>query len=129
MDKLFVPYGLTVKLVEKGFNEPCLALYNREKVLRAINLNNPNDKTKSIKLTKNISKYPAPTYQQALDWLREKHRIFIEINPMNSWETWVFRVYLKGSMSPFYSNPWNGETYDSYHKAMVESLNEALNLI
>lgn len=126
MNKLFVPYYIAVKLRKKGFNEDCLAYYlvgvgpdNRI----ALEIGIDND------LETLIERVPAPLYQQVIDWFREKHKIFIEISPIDSWDNWVFRVYLEDIMSPFYSNPWNGEEYDSYHKAMIESINEALNYV
>ena len=82
MEKDFVTYNEALALKELGFDEPCFCIYNREKVLRFNNLNNPNDRNKGVKLTSNNGRYPAPTYQQAFRWFREKHGYFS--SPMQS---------------------------------------------
>ena len=76
MEKDFVPYEQALALKELGFDEPCFCIYNREKVLRFNNLNNPNDRNKGIKLTSNNGRYPAPLYQQAFRWFREKYQVY-----------------------------------------------------
>ena len=75
MEKDFVPYEQALALKELGFDEPCFCIYNREKVLRFNNLNNPNDRNKGIKLTSNNGRYPAPLYQQAFRWFRETYKL------------------------------------------------------
>lgn len=59
-------------LREKGFNEPCRAVYE-EKILR---------NTLCDYLNSQLSSYAcAPTHQMAIDWLRKKHGILISIIP------------------------------------------------
>ena len=88
MKQQFVPYELALNLKELGFNGPCFCIYNREKVLRFNNLNNPSDTNKSVKLTKNNGKYPAPLWQQAAQFLyiNSNKQINITINGEDNYE-------------------------------------------
>lgn len=87
MEKQFVTYEIALKLKELGFNEPCIAKYCRY---------NPSDDIKLFPQSQNFfkgdgfeycknneykkeEKTAAPLWQQCLDWLREKHRIEIEL--------------------------------------------------
>jgi len=84
MKNLFVTYEIAKQLKEKGFNEPCLAVY---------------DITQGNEQTAKLHKHPAdcingdsihpaaitaPLYQQVIDWLFEKHRICIMYSPQKN---------------------------------------------
>ena len=69
MKDLIVPYDQALALVELGFKEKCLGVYNKEKAFRFNNLHNPSDRSKSAKLTVNNGKVPAPLWQQAFDFI------------------------------------------------------------
>ena len=79
MKKEFVPYDESLALKELGFDELCICIYNREKSLRVNVFNNPNDRFKSVQLSYNNGKIPAPLYQQAFRWFREKYKLQAEI--------------------------------------------------
>ncbi len=79
MKKEFVPYEQALELKELGFDELCICIYNREKSLRVNVFNNPNDRFKSVQLSYNNGKIPAPLYQQAFRWFREKHQMHHQI--------------------------------------------------
>lgn len=67
----YVSFEVAKLLKEKGFDEPCIALYE-EKVLH---INTLCDYYNS-----ELSSYVcAPTHQMAMKWLREVHHIHIEI--------------------------------------------------
>jgi hypothetical protein len=74
MKNEFIPYEQALALKELGFDEPCFGYYS----IDSLNLKTP---------TFNMGKpfeykwcLPAPLYQQAFRWFREKHglRHFIE---------------------------------------------------
>jgi len=93
MEHLFVPFEICLTLREKGFDEPCRDHWERGQ----------NDKewelfTSGEWLTKKdlmadykdangnlCGEISAPLYQQVLDWLREKHKIYIELI-IDGWE-------------------------------------------
>ena len=87
MKQLFVPIELARKLKEKGFDERCFAMYtNRYK----FGLESPvaisqhegssikGDRNSDFKSTE-FEYVTAPIYQQVTDWLRDKHKIYIEM--------------------------------------------------
>ena len=67
----YCSYEVAKLLKEKGFDEPCIAVYEEE-VLR---INTLCDYYNS-KLSSYVC---APTHQMAMKWLREKHNIDIDI--------------------------------------------------
>lgn len=68
MNHLFVPYELAVKLKEKGFDEPCLAIFTNE----GFRMTNEPLKNSDI----DNWKVMFPLYQQVVDWF-EKYFIYI----------------------------------------------------
>jgi hypothetical protein len=72
MKNEFIPYEQALALKKLGFDEPCIALYNKECKTIHLNLNLVNKKPY----------FCAPLYQQAFRWFREKHglRPFIELD-------------------------------------------------
>lgn len=79
MKHLFIPYEIAVIAKEKGFDEPCLKWYSSNGKLN----NNVGD----ILSENQKSLYgccAAPLYQQIIDWLREKHNIYIMHNIFGS---------------------------------------------
>ncbi len=64
MEKEFVPYELALELKQLGFEEPCLSYYEGESFSYHL---------ASIKGDDYI--IPAPLYQQAFRWFREKYNI------------------------------------------------------
>jgi hypothetical protein len=68
MKQEFVPYELALELKQLGFDEPCLAYHNIDPYLKspAFNLCKPFDHEWCL---------PAPLYQQAFRWFREKHNV------------------------------------------------------
>jgi len=83
MKNLFIPYKLTVIAKEKGFNEPCLCIWEKKNIY---SVQMPSYASgllfKSIINSEVGNKtYTAPLYQQIVDWFREKHKIKIVENP------------------------------------------------
>jgi hypothetical protein len=89
MKDQFVTYEIAKKLKELGFNEPCFTCYSKK-----------NQSDKECKLfddeisIHNWNEYSGQTYssplwQQAIDWLREKHDIIVCFNPEERmWDTY-----------------------------------------
>lgn len=88
MKHLFLPYELALIAKEKGFDEPCMAMYTvpddgskvcfamfgdyefpMKQYSEAFNNYNSNDEF--------IETISAPLYQQIIDWFIEKHEIYI----------------------------------------------------
>ena len=73
MNKEFIPYEQSLALKELGFDEPCLAYYDAEKVFKFPGTTMCNRNFLDL-LT-----VTAPLYQQAFRWMREKHGIYSSI--------------------------------------------------
>jgi hypothetical protein len=87
MEKLFVPYELSVKLKEKGFDEKCFGYYYNE-----TRLSYPQDRERDYfgitLFTNNFLKthetpsfrlVAAPLYTQAFKWFRDNHNLNGEV--------------------------------------------------
>jgi hypothetical protein len=70
MNKEFIPYEQALELKELGFDEKCLAYYNIDPIF-----------SKPFILIEESFDYkwclPAPLYQQAFRWFREKYSILL----------------------------------------------------
>lgn len=76
MKQLFVSYKIALALKEKGFNKECFAFYNNAESEPYIKQDFCYEMTSVIYK----GDFQAPMYQQVVDWFREKHNIYIEIN-------------------------------------------------
>jgi len=126
MKNLFVPYELAVIAKEKGFNEPCLARFidDGNKSLEIwdwdIPLRNSTNEEEDTLCT-------APLYQQIVDWLREKHSIWITIynqyKDENAGKCYGYKVQMKDTCKS------NVAQSDNYYKALNKAIEEAFKLI
>ena len=73
MKKQFIPYEMSVKLKELGFNEKCFDVYSDVKSVGMFR-NSPRDRTPKI------------LWQQAFDWLFNKFSYLCVINNNISYE-------------------------------------------
>lgn len=75
MKELFVTYDIALAMKELGFDKPCFGLYYVEnKKFSKTNFSNSN----IVKTNDYI--IDAPLWQQCMDWLKEKHGIFVFID-------------------------------------------------
>lgn len=122
---LFVPYELAVKLKEKGFDEACIAYYDKV----------DKNKLKPVPMTDEINSFhsnrygkvmlSAPPYQQVVDWFREKHKL--QINISRNMGGWAYSIieFSRGNKC-IVSKP--NETED-YYLELNSAIKEALKLI
>lgn len=53
-----------------------------------------------------------------------KSKVFIDIQPVDDWNSWSFRIYLEDAMSPFYeayASP-DGCEYETYQQAFDSAI-------
>ena len=82
MTKEFIPYEQTLALKELGFNEPCIGWYNPQVNYKKVT----TDRYWAFHLTGEWENFkPAPLYQQAFRWFREKHGLNYVIVKAESW--------------------------------------------
>ena len=133
MEKEFVPYDESLALKELGFDELCICIYNREKSLRVSVFNNPNDRFKSVRLSYNNGKIPAPLYQQAFRWFKEKYKLMSCITPCSDGE-YIFTLYdlNKCDLEVFVEDIEIMESEDSYEffeEAELECLKKLIDIV
>jgi hypothetical protein len=139
MEKLFVPYEIAVNLKLKGFDSECFGHYENENKLLVINFNN-------LPLTAEQSKRPslytishknsilpqwatsAPTYEQCVNFFREKHNIEISSPVRKEKDLGIFYGgYIKKYDDSFGKS--YGSNFRDYYEAYNQGIEEALKLI
>jgi hypothetical protein len=118
MNKQFVPYKQALALKELGFNEPCLGYWNIDPYLP--------------KPTFNIGKVfdhewclPAPLYQQAFRWFRDKYLLDSIIQPTYSTK-YQYRV-IKTKVQVY--GDYMGKEFSSFEEAELECLKKLIELV
>jgi hypothetical protein len=112
MNKEFIPYEQALALKELGFDEPCIGYYNIDQF---------NLKTPTFNMVKPFEHewcLPAPLYQQAFRWFREKHELrpFIELDV--DCEPSYYNAYVQCSLV------YHGESYEEAELACLKKLIE-----
>ncbi len=131
IEDLFLTHELALIAREKGFDENCLSFWCKDKISpKHFTLRNgfdkPNEILKGIKFKSFLS---APTHQQIVDWLRENHRLHIEIllvedDSKYAWDYDVRKVKMNSSMDMH-----SERMYDSYYEALNKAIEQAFKLI
>jgi hypothetical protein len=86
MKKEFVPYELALRMKQLGFDEKCIAYYQKSAVIGndnilPISFTNMASDFNDYEYSKlGVPFYSAPTWQQAFRWFREKHNLRCQIN-------------------------------------------------
>jgi hypothetical protein len=99
MNKEFVSYELAVKLKELGYDEPCVAYftYATERLSCVHNIERTADFHTVRQIDLYINYTLAPLWQQAFDWMYEKHHLwagqFINIHPDVNKIIYSYRIY------------------------------------
>lgn len=128
MKEQFVTFEIALKLKELGFNEPCIAYYvvTKDKFIYDINkvLNYYTGKGNFL----GEKCYSAPLWQQVIDWFREKHNLYINIEPRidKTWEYSISKLndgLLFGSKSLYMNAGLN------YHTAREQAILKTIELI
>jgi hypothetical protein len=105
-------FGIKMKLTENhGWT------YNRKLELRNWNTSNANS-------------YSIPTQALLQKWLREVHKIIIIPLPIDSYDSWYYKIFLPDVISPFFEIPiYLDNEFKTYEEALEVGLQEALKLI
>ena len=92
MEKEFVPYELSLRMKQLGFDEPCLGYYTHNEKLCSYGSNEINIEYlfcthKDIYKTYSL----APTFSQAFRWLLDKHYLYGIVLPTLTMN-WTFKT-------------------------------------
>jgi len=80
MKEQFVTYEISQKLRELGFNEECCGIYNPIFLFDGC-WTTTNSFISKFNLKESNIVCAAPLWQQCLDWLREKHGLYVYFKP------------------------------------------------
>jgi hypothetical protein len=69
----------------------------------------------------------APTQSFLHAWLLSR-KIFVDVQPIDDWSEWSYRILCEDIMSPFYVAKENDGPFKSYQDAMEHGLYESLKL-
>ena len=122
MKEQFVTYEIALALKEVGFSKPCLAVFPDSK----------NNK-ENIMLLGGIQKFnfnyslSAPLWQQAIDWLRENHKLNVIID--NKYEHQIDKWVGITQNTNIYYDEYVTSKFDSYYEAREQAVLKAIKLI
>ncbi len=118
IQEAYCSYEVSKLLKEKGFDEACHAMYNRNGYLIPINF------PRVTKSEKREFVLDAPTHQMAMAWIREMHRIAINIEWIkNSEDQYQWRCIV---LTMNNGNIWYETKYHSYEEAVEAALKYCL---
>lgn len=131
MERLFLPYALSLIAKEKGFNEKCIGIIGSN--FGPFLCDDPEQIHQS-----HPDKIPAPLYQQISDWLREEYDIVLEIRfggrGSGGFGYWGCKIYKSSNgLRAYVNNPdltKNNDLKDySYYEALDVAIEKAFELI
>lgn len=148
IESQLLSHNLSLNAKELGFNEQCFAYYTKNSEIKYFD--NPwayftrNSEVKwfsPIFSSKDSRKKncTAPLYQQVLEWIREEHQFFIDIetdctsSPKYAFSIWKFT----GNPKDLTEREWGWERiypgqwflYRTYNQAVAAAITEAFQLI
>jgi len=139
----FIPYEQALALKELGFDEPCLAYYDKDgDLLGDIGINEDIDnlyRNSYFVIYKDFSEseYTAPLYQQCFRWFREKYNWQHSIDPTSDqhsfelgYNYWIWN-YKTGE--EYHTMPKNRPTgdweFETYEEAELACLNKLIEIV
>jgi hypothetical protein len=118
MKKQFVSYEIAAAMEELGFKDECLGYYDRQSGELFF-----NDLDRGVIVPPEIL-LPAPLWQQAEQWLREKHNLDI------SYKTGLRdRIKCYTYSFPFTDIPFNWNSYNTYEEARANAIPDAIKIV
>ena len=119
MEKEFVPYELALRLKALGFDEPCLAYYNKKELFSFTQICNEPLESHYIKMSNRLC---TPLYQQAFRWFREKYGYWSYIKEATKG---TCRFYIEKFDEKFF----NSDIIDSYEEAELACLEKLIKIV
>ena len=142
MKREFLTYEQSLDMRAIGFNEPCLAYYDKDgDFLGDISVNEDTDNLYTnadfvMYQDFKVADVSAPTFSQAFRWFREKYNIqgYIYSSTVrgNSEKIKQFTGYIwniNGIDMPFLSTDARDELHDTYEEAELACLNKLIEIV
>lgn len=132
----YVSLEVAKLLKEKGFDYATLYYYEKNGKLGMMNLDAQSQMRKHGYMN---DIYPRPTLYEAAKWLRNKHKLHIDVgmcgdyatdadgNKVAEWDFWTFDIYYTENFSHHIFDCFG--QYDTYEEALNEGILEVLKLI
>ncbi len=116
MENEFVPYDVALALKELGFDESCYNQYT--------------DGTLDLPCTKYdypdcVESIPAPLYQQAFRWFREKYKLHAEIIVQLGFKHWNAQILPSGR----WLKPTAKKGFKTYEEAELACLRKLIEIV
>ena len=130
----FVPQEISKQLRELGFNEPCIAYYDKDgDLLGDIGINEDIDnlyRNSYFVIYKDFSEseYTAPLYQQAFRWFREKYGLSGWVNESFTGSSRQGVISIKSEIGLKYY-PTTTKFFDIYEEAELACLNKLIEIV
>lgn len=129
MKEQFVPYEISLKLKELGFNEECFAYYRNRELYRWIIYECQFFRDQTYWLNSNCEineNCGAPLWQQAFEWFRINHKLdsYCRVNEESNDYYWrIIKLYEDHKIKTY-----SAFTY-SYELAKIECLKKLIEII
>jgi hypothetical protein len=121
MNKEFIPYTEALALKELGFDEPCLAYWDNDKLFI---IDRNSERIQKNSNYKDIFEgiISAPTYSQAFSWLRKNYGYWCYIKEATKG---TCRFYIEKFDEKFFTS----DIIDSYEEAELECLKKLIEIV
>jgi hypothetical protein len=130
MEKEFVNYELALRMKALGFDEKCIAYYQKSAVIGndnilPISFTNMASDFNDYEYSKlGVPFYSAPTWQQAFRWFREKYELHSTITSISQ-ESWQWHITKPGeSLGKLYD-----EDFYTYEEAELACLKKLIEIV
>jgi hypothetical protein len=132
VDKEFVPYEEALALKKLGYDEPCLAYYNKKELFSFAQVCNEPLKGHYIKMSTRLC---TPTFSQAFRWFREKYQESHTIEEQEIIYGQIDEIYKDDDFDLLPNTNWLARAgnlikkYDTYEEAELECLRKLIEIV
>jgi hypothetical protein len=121
MKKEFIPYELALRMKQLGFDEPCLAYWDNDKLFI---IDRNSERIQKNSNYKDIFEgiISAPLYQQAFRWFRKEHNLKFHIKE-DVWNNWCSLKMIR------HDDYISIGEYKTYEEAELECLKKLIEIV
>jgi len=120
MENQFVNYGISLKLTGLGFDQDCLATIDQTEY---IHIKGTKKHPRGAMMYNTVN---CPLYQQAFDFIREKHSLLCEI--YLDWGSFYFRILKYSEKYKIIYDTKAGEDFGEYKEAREKALEKLIEI-
>ena len=127
MEKEFIPYELSLKMKQLGFDEPCMYYVDEQNNSFIYNFQTHPDEF--IEWC-GVTVISTPLFQQCFRWFREKYGLFVAPNAIsyeNGPYLWFFEI--NSIVLPFGTDLGETSDYKTYEEAELSCLEKLIEIV